>query len=41
MADEYPLFTENAYIYNDWLKNFDETQFSIKYDELLQALINL
>lgn len=33
MADEYSLFTGNAYTYNDISKSLDETQFLIKFDD--------
>ena len=33
MADEYSLFTGNAYTYNDLSKSLDKTQFLIKYDD--------
>ena len=33
VADEYALYTGNAYTYNDVWKNLDETQFQIKYDD--------
>ena len=33
MADEYSLFTGNAYTYNDFSKSLDKTQFLIKYDD--------
>lgn len=33
MADEYSLFTGNAYTYNDLSKSLDEAQFLIKYDD--------
>lgn len=32
-ADEYSLFSGNAYTYNDVWKKLDETQFLIKYDD--------
>ncbi len=32
-ADEYSLFTGNAYTYNDLSKRFDKTQFLLKYDD--------
>ena len=33
MPDEYPLFTGNAYTYNDFSESLDKTQFLIKYDD--------
>ena len=33
MADEYSLFTGNAYTYNDLSKSLNKTQFLIKYDD--------
>ena len=33
MADEYSLFTVNAYTYNDLSKSLNKTQFLIKYDD--------
>ena len=33
MADEYSLFTGNAYTYNDISKSLDKTQFLIKFDD--------
>ena len=33
MADEYSLFTGNAYTYNDLSESLDKTQFLIKYDD--------
>ena len=37
MADEYSLFTGNAYNYNDFSKSLDKTQFLIKYDDSVGA----
>lgn len=36
MSDEYPLFTGNAYTYNDFSKSLDKTQFLIKYDDTVK-----
>ncbi len=36
-ADEYTLYSGDAFIYNDFKKDFDYTTFKIKYDDVRET----